>query len=463
VISVHILCLDDCLSQPSCHNQLKSLNSFSVSLLDPGKKIESTQLGDAFDRWWTKLPKSTEPVPLVLVATAGGASRAAYWTTKVLAQIEQDHPDFHKYLFAISGVSGGSLGAVVFRTMLNDVVRDKGFNANEWKCPAKPPRKATRSTLVDCGLEVVDDDFLGPTFLTGFYADLAQRFLPGNLLPDRAAALERSWEESWSWTMQESRVSLTSPFHALWDDSLQPDGPWLPALILNGTSEKTGRRIITSNLVIKDNRNHFPDAVDFFSEVSPDADIPVSTAAHNSARFPYIDAAGTLVTRNFDTIDRIVDGGYFENFGAASTYDLLRALNTERISKGKAVKFFVIQISSDPDLQDQAARNAGWDHPISPWLNFASDTTAPPVSLFNTGDALGVRATEVLHSYVDTIDNDQLSYYASFPLRNKGEAMSWVLSRRSVQLLGNEWCRYNENAYTRFETFMKWTHSPCTE
>jgi hypothetical protein len=28
-----MLCLDDCLTQPSCHNELKSLNSFSVSFL----------------------------------------------------------------------------------------------------------------------------------------------------------------------------------------------------------------------------------------------------------------------------------------------------------------------------------------------------------------------------------------------------------------------------------------------
>src|SRR6266446_1016563 len=33
VISLHIVCLDDCLTQPSYHNRLKSLISFSVSLL----------------------------------------------------------------------------------------------------------------------------------------------------------------------------------------------------------------------------------------------------------------------------------------------------------------------------------------------------------------------------------------------------------------------------------------------
>jgi hypothetical protein len=158
-------------------------------------------------------------------------------------------------------------------------------------------------------------------------------------------------------------------------------------------------------------------------------------------------------------IDRIVDGGYFENFGAASTFDLLTALNSDEIRKGRSVRFLVIQISSDPYLQSQDARNVAWKDPISPWLNFASDTTAPPVSLFNTGNALGIRATEVLHSYVEKIDKD--NSYVSFPLRNKGEAMSWALSERSIELLNDEWCRHNGDTYFKLETFMNWEHAPC--
>jgi hypothetical protein len=429
---------------------------FPAMQSSPGTKVESTQLGDAFDKWWADVPQSMQPVPLILVATAGGASRAAYWTTKVLTQIEQDHPDFHKYLFAISSVSGGSLGSVVFRTMLNDTINDQDSKRDAWWCPRERPRKPTRSNLVQCGLEVIDDDFLSPTFLTGLYADLTQRFLPGSLLPDRAAALERSWEESWNWTMRDSLRSLEWPFHTLWDS-----GSWLPALIINGTSEKTGRRIITSNLLIKDKRNWFPDAIDFFVDVSPTTDISVSTAADNSARFPYIDAAGSLITSK-GTIDRIVDGGYFENFGAASTYDLLHALNSDEIRKGRPVKFLVIQIVSDPYLQDQNDRNAAWEDTISPWLNFASDTTAPPVSLFNTGNALGMRATEVLRRYVEAIGDGKSNQYAKFALKNKGEAMSWTLSRRSIDLLNNEWPQNNRGTYCKVETFMNWTHSPCT-
>gem|GEM_PF-5460795 len=34
------MCLDDCFTQPSCHNELKSLNSFSISLLGAGRYVD---------------------------------------------------------------------------------------------------------------------------------------------------------------------------------------------------------------------------------------------------------------------------------------------------------------------------------------------------------------------------------------------------------------------------------------
>jgi hypothetical protein len=430
------------------------IDNHSIRSILAGGSLQSQSIpiDVAYNNWYnniTGFAEPKEPVPLVLIATAGGASRAAFWTTKVLSQIEQDHPGFHKYVFAISSVSGGSLGAAVYRTMLNDVVTDNDPNAGDWRCMGK----ATKRNLVQCGLEVIDDDFLVPTFLTGLYADLAQRFLPGNLFPDRAAALERAWEESWKWTMPDSKRGLGSSFHSLWSDN----SVWLPALIINGTSEKTGRRILTSNLEIKP--DYFVDAIDFFkffSDANPKSDLTVSTAAHNSARFPYIDAAGTLLSSQAIT-DRIVDGGYFENFGAGSIYDLLRALI--ELKGTKKVKFFVIQISSDPEFKyEPELRDIEWKKPLSLGLNVASDVTSPPVALFNTGSALGFRATQLLSNYIESVSDDKsLRHYAHFRLNGSGEVLSWVLSRKSIELLNDEWdSRDNILAYNALCGFMSW-------
>src|SRR5205814_1919926 len=86
---------------------------------------------------------------------------------------------------------------------------------------------------------------------------------------------------------------------------------------------------------------------------------------------------------------RDIVAGYFENFGAASIYDLLTALN--RVKKDRAVKFFVLQISSDPDWRSQTQRDASWQQRSPASLNIAADVTAPPAALFNVGNALGFR------------------------------------------------------------------------
>ena len=52
----------------------------------------------------------------------------------------------------------------------------------------------------------------------------------------------------------------------------------------------------------------------------------LSTAAHNSARFPIISPAGEIRNRQHQIVDRIVDGGYFENYGALGAMELAQAI-----------------------------------------------------------------------------------------------------------------------------------------
>ncbi|MEE4144229.1 MAG: hypothetical protein V2I26_05460, partial [Halieaceae bacterium] len=57
--------------------------------------------------------------PVILVAAAGGGIRAAYWTATTLATLESI-AGFGQGLFAISGVSGGSVGAAVYTAIKRD-------------------------------------------------------------------------------------------------------------------------------------------------------------------------------------------------------------------------------------------------------------------------------------------------------------------------------------------------------
>ncbi len=396
-------------------------------------------IDQAYEAWRQAQPDPEHP-RMIIVATAGGASRAAYWTMEVLGHIEQEHPDFHRHVFAISSVSGGSLGAVVYRAMLNDL---PGATppADGAACPGG---KATEKTILNCGLATIDHDFLGPTFLTGLYADLTQRLMPGALLPDRAGALEKSWEAAWAKTLPGASVKFSDAFSSLWPTTRSKE-EWLPALLINGTSEKTGRRIITSNLKIDD--SVFFDAVDFFARVQRDTYI--STAIHNSARFPYIDAAGTLRLGGHRVVDRLLDGGYFENFGAGTAYDLAFYLRNR-----PNLQIFILQISSDPDLQSEGKRDDAWPKPASWTLNVASDVTAPPVGFYNTREGVGYRATKVAGAYADRDDNYPPKY-SFFTLTDRKEPMNWVLSDDAQQAIRGEWDdSKNQQAFQNLKDFL---------
>ena len=82
-------------------------------------------------------PSPTDFYPLFVVAAEGGGIRAAYWAASVLSRITDKNPCFPDQLFAISGVSGGSLGSAVFIAQLADapVTADGFYSDREGRRP----------------------------------------------------------------------------------------------------------------------------------------------------------------------------------------------------------------------------------------------------------------------------------------------------------------------------------------
>jgi hypothetical protein len=99
---------------------------------------------------------------------------------------------------------------------------------------------------------------------------------------------------------------------------------WLPLLMINGTSVRTGRRIITGDLSASE---VVPLAYDLnelrtVKGASASDDIRLSTAATMSARFPIISPHGIILDRAGEVVDFVVDGGHFENDGLATAADM---------------------------------------------------------------------------------------------------------------------------------------------
>src|SRR5262249_1238536 len=71
-------------------------------------------------------------VPGRIVGAEGGASRAAVWLLSAMRMLDsKTHGDFGRHVFAISGVSGGSLGAETYARLLR--ARGRADGALEWE------------------------------------------------------------------------------------------------------------------------------------------------------------------------------------------------------------------------------------------------------------------------------------------------------------------------------------------
>ena len=265
--------------------------------------------------------RADEPVPMLIVATAGGGIRAAYWTAKVLQRLETDvektNGGLSPYLFAISGVSGGSVGAADYVASL--AAREEG---------ALPSPLAT---------DFLADDFLAPALASWIFIDTPSNILPDLGQGDRGVALEQSFEFA-------SKGMLKRPFLSFFPDAAASAKRWRPILLLNATHEETGKRIIAGHVKIE--RDVFVDSLDELRVLGKD--VLASTAAHNSARFTYVSPAGNLGDGN----GSVIDGGYFENYGALSALELARAARKALENKSPAVKLVILMISSDPGLDE---------------------------------------------------------------------------------------------------------------
>jgi hypothetical protein len=262
-------------------------------------------IDEALERWTAACHQTEGPLRIVVVATAGGASRAALWTASALHEAERavGPAAFRRALFALSGVSGGSLGAAAYVAGLppGGCGEVSGDEVERWK--------ALRTAL--------SRNFLPSPVAAYLTNDIASRFVPIRGIPDRAAALEQAWENEWraAWKDTLPRTAdLRGGFLSVW---MAAGGGWRepppPLLFMNGTHAQTGLPIVTAPVRIT--RDSFPAAFDLLGLV--DRDVRVSTAVTNSARFPLVTPGGTLPDpKGLQPWGEVMDGGYVENFGA---------------------------------------------------------------------------------------------------------------------------------------------------
>ena len=295
---------------------------------------------ERFARWVQQVPNGE---PVYMAAAVGGASRAAVWTGDVLAQLEDQarlhHRRFAANLFAISGISGGSLGATAFVAALAQYPDTPSFMQGVTPKPEAGTGTGIQADtcLADRLTHFLRADFLSPVVARMLFPDLAIRFVPvpqaWAALADRSLGLELAWAQDWRAQSAQAahRVAWDQPINQLYDLAESPDTPHLPSLLLNTVRLEDGQRFIQSNV-----KPAWPGVMDLLDTQLDTQRLTLAQAVHNSARFPYVSpgalllgTAGPALQANAGPaphLGHLGDGGYHESSGAASLADLLEAL-----------------------------------------------------------------------------------------------------------------------------------------
>ncbi|WP_338762592.1 hypothetical protein [Massilia sp. METH4] len=371
--------------------------------------------------------------PIYLVAAAGGASRAAYWTGVVLTNLENQARlrgrEFAGNIYAVSGVSGGSLGLAGFVAAL----------AAERETAADG-----RGPLAPRPTDFLARDFLAPAVGQMLYSDTIARFLPWPCLAcDRSRGLEEAWARDWEHHSRAQPHWFTQPLRAA-----TPGPSAVPRMIFNTTTVGDGRLVVQSDV-----RFVPTDAYDIFDAALGTARLTRAGAVHNSARFTYVSPAAAIRHAGSDRMwDYVVDGGYFENSGVAALNAMIGTLQDgSPAQRALARQIVVIVIENDP------AGSAQWicdpkPQPRSRRLPVAMEVSAPPYALYQTRSARahameaetirllgGCAAGKVVELRYPEADRNRSGHPAA-GLLDDDPPMSWFLSAASRTRMATVLC-----------------------
>lgn len=351
---------------------------------------------------------------VIIVAVSGGGIRAAVWTAHVLRQL-RDLPGFHDQLCLVTGASGGMLGAAQHLMAAY--------------LPGGQLAGPIRQGRGDAYLKDLADDSLSAV-MWGLVLNDVPSSLFGGRWPDRGEALERRWAELSRKTVSElpqGVLPLDSTFGRL--DTLVRAGK-MPALIFSPMCVEDGRQMLISNLELSSLCQSGPGPRDFdfdktrpafqFFDLFPESieTFKLVTAARMSASFPYVTPAGELPTRERT---RIVDAGYYDNFGIQTAAHFLRKHGAE--IKGRVA---LVEIRDGVSSHDRICGREP-KAPIFPGLTTPLDAV---LSARNSGMAF--QNDQLLSSLPIVRDQEKFQHFV-FELEENVASLSLYLHQGEIE------------------------------
>lgn len=348
---------------------------------DPAAEAKADDLYAAFLDWYDQRPPERtrlytdrpdpQKYPVYIIAAQGGGVYAANLAALTLARLYTACPALRHHVFAVSGVSGGSLGASTFNAFWLQARRNKSPEVMGDHCQLQAPTDGRVSKLEQKIRTYLGHDFLSPVLAGALFPDFFQRFIvPGFGALDRARAFEASLNHAWIDTErmlgENPREIDGNPFarnFLRFSADLRDPDVKAPALVLNTTSVETGERYVVAPYLqdpAVPMQFVYPIKAMGKDGLPVDRDMSLATAISLSARFPIILPPGTYprqISPFHFSQKNLVDGGYFESSAIETAIDLVDGirdrLNRLRLNLDVEPEFRIIMLSEDysPDLE----------------------------------------------------------------------------------------------------------------
>lgn len=289
-----------------------------------------------------KILDSTRKHTIFIVAAEGGGIRNCYWTYRVLSELQKLDTNFYDRTFAVTGVSGGSIGLGFYYNYLY-------FSDSLQRGRLAPTGAFTK---ID---SICSADYLTRVTFGFMFPDLIQRFIPAPIDSwDRSKFLSNSFDDGFSnYFYKPNKNYLSNNYLTMWADTSIAFK--YPVLLFNTIFNEEGVKAVYSPYRLSD--TYYANAMDLLFETN--RSVPMKEAMVSSARFPILTAPGLVWhdTFNVDTklfervkLGHISDGGGFENTGiqtAEQTAMLVQSRLKHRNLKNFSVKIIYIGTGID--------------------------------------------------------------------------------------------------------------------
>ena len=256
---------------------------------------------------------------IYLIAGQGGGSRAGFWISSMMRQLDSSYTNFYDNLFAVSTVSGSSIGAGIY---INHKKNTKKSREKDLFMDKEELKKFyTTDFVTSSALRLF---FLNPWHKIFGRANFVNR--NNQLIKEEHQAFINSFYD----THEKENVEFhhQSPFPIIYDDHTQYDHP---LHLANTYNIDSSMKSVISPVTLSFGLDH----EDLLSTLDKTDTLSYGEAMNLSQMFPILSASARVKDLHY------YDGGIYDNSGLSTLRHVYQALKRARDAKAPQKKIII--------------------------------------------------------------------------------------------------------------------------